>query len=48
MHAAGFDNHQIANYANYKSNKIVATRIAQILQKVKTEFEKITPSGQSQ
>ena len=48
LHAAGFDNHQIENYANYKSNKIVATRLAQILQKVKTEFEKISPSGHSQ
>ena len=48
MYAAGFDNHQIANYANYKSNKIVATRIAQILQKVRTEFEKISHSGHSQ
>ena len=48
LHAAGFDNHQIANYLNYASNKIVATRLAQILQKVKTEFEKISPSGHSQ
>ena len=45
MYAAGFDNHQIANYCGYKSNKIVATRIAQVLQKVKTEFEKISSSG---
>ena len=47
MYAAGFDNHQIANYCGYKSNKIVATRIAQVLQKVKTEFEKISSSGHS-
>ena len=46
--AAGFDNHQIAIYANYKNNKIVATRLAQIAQKVKTEVEKISPSGRSQ
>ena len=48
MHAAGFDNHQIAIYANYKNNKIVATRLAQIAEKVKTEVEKISPSGHSQ
>ena len=47
MHAAGFDNHQIANYLNYGSNKIVATRLAQIAQKVKTEVEKISPSSNS-
>jgi DNA-directed RNA polymerase specialized sigma24 family protein len=47
MHAAGFDNHQIANYLNYGSNKIVATRLAQIAQKVKTEAEKISPSSNS-
>jgi DNA-directed RNA polymerase specialized sigma24 family protein len=40
--AAGFDNHQIAIYAGYKNNKIVATRLAQIAQKVKTEVEKIS------
>jgi DNA-binding NarL/FixJ family response regulator len=45
MHAAGFDNHQIANYLNYGSNKIVATRLAQIKEKVKTEVEKISPSS---
>jgi DNA-directed RNA polymerase specialized sigma24 family protein len=39
MHAAGFDNHQIANYLNFKSNKIVATRLAQISQKVKTKLD---------
>ena len=32
--AAGFDNHQIAMYLNFKTNKIVATRIAQIREKV--------------
>jgi DNA-directed RNA polymerase specialized sigma24 family protein len=46
--AAGFDNHQIAIYANYKNNKIVTTRLAQIAKKVKTEVEKISPSGRSQ
>ena len=34
--AAGFDNHEIADQLDYKNNKIVATRIKQIEQKVKT------------
>ena len=42
--AAGFDNHQIALYLNFKTNKIVATRLGQIQQKVKTKVEKISPS----
>ena len=42
--AAGFDNHQIASYLNFKTNKIVATRLGQIQQKVKTKVEKISPS----
>ena len=42
--AAGFDNHQIAVYAGYKTNKIVATRLAQIAQKVRDEVEKISSS----
>jgi DNA-directed RNA polymerase specialized sigma24 family protein len=33
--AAGFDNHEIANHLGYKTNKIVATRLGQISQKVK-------------
>jgi DNA-binding NarL/FixJ family response regulator len=37
--AAGFDNHQIALYLNFKTNKIVATRLGQIQQKVKTKIE---------
>lgn len=41
--AAGFDNHQIASYLNFKTNKIVATRLGQIQQKVKTKIEKISP-----
>ena len=45
--AAGFDNHQIAIYANYKNNKIVATRLAQIAEKVKIEVEKISASDSS-
>jgi DNA-directed RNA polymerase specialized sigma24 family protein len=42
--AAGFDNHQIALYLNFKTNKIVATRLGQIQQKVKTKVEKISPN----
>lgn len=45
--AAGFDNHQIANYANYKNNKIVATRLAQIAEKVRNSIDKITGSSNS-
>jgi DNA-directed RNA polymerase specialized sigma24 family protein len=45
--AAGFDNHQIAEYAGYKTNKIVATRLAQIALKVRTEVEKISSSNHS-
>jgi len=40
--AAGFDNHQIAIYANYKNNKIVATRLAQIAEKVRKSVEEIS------
>lgn len=35
MAAAGCDNHEIANYLNYRTNKIVATRIQQIREKVR-------------
>jgi DNA-directed RNA polymerase specialized sigma24 family protein len=34
--AAGYDNHAIAMHLGYKNNKIVATRLGQIQQKVKT------------
>ena len=34
--AAGYDNHDIAMHLGYKNNKIVATRLGQIQQKVKT------------
>jgi len=33
MFAAGFDNHQIADYCDYANNKVVATRIAQVMKK---------------
>lgn len=42
MHAAGFDNHQIADYLDYKSNKIVSTRLAQIFSKVKVVFANLS------
>ena len=35
MAAAGYDNHDIAMYLNYRTNKIVATRIQQIREKVR-------------
>ena len=44
LSAAGFDNHQIALYANYKTNKIVATRLAQIAEKVRKSVEKVSSS----
>ncbi len=34
LSAAGYDNHEIATYLNYRTNKIVATRLAQIAKKV--------------
>jgi DNA-directed RNA polymerase specialized sigma24 family protein len=37
--AAGFDNHEIANHLGYKTNKIVATRLGQISQKVKNVID---------
>lgn len=35
MAAAGYDNHDIAMHLNYRTNKIVATRIQQIREKVR-------------
>jgi DNA-binding CsgD family transcriptional regulator len=43
MAAAGYDNHEIANYLAYGSNKIVATRLKQIQLKVRTELERTMP-----
>ena len=34
LSAAGYDNHEIAMYLNYRTNKIVATRLGQIAEKV--------------
>ena len=40
MSAAGFDNHQIAMHLGFRTNKIVATRLSQISQKVKDQLSK--------
>ena len=38
MAAAGYDNHDIAMHLSYRTNKIVATRIQQIREKVRNAF----------
>ena len=48
MFAAGFDNHQIADYGGYASNKVVATRIAQVIKKVQIKFEEVSSTHHSQ
>lgn len=40
LSAAGYDNHEIAMHLNYGSNKIVATRLAQIKVKIHNEIGK--------
>jgi len=35
MAAAGYDNHDIAMHLDYRTNKIVATRLQQIREKVR-------------
>ena len=40
MSAAGYDNHQIAMHLGFRTNKIVATRLGQISQKVKDQLSK--------
>jgi DNA-binding NarL/FixJ family response regulator len=47
LSAAGFDNHQIADYLFYKNNKIVATRLAQIIGKVQKSVAKIQANPSS-
>ena len=42
LSAAGYDNHDIAMYLDYGSNKIVATRIKQIENKVRASIEKLS------
>jgi RNA polymerase sigma factor (sigma-70 family) len=40
LSTAGYDNHEIALYLNYASNKVVATRLAQITEKVRKAVQK--------
>ena len=40
MSAAGYDNHEIAMHLEFRTNKIVATRLGQISQKVKNQLSK--------
>jgi DNA-directed RNA polymerase specialized sigma24 family protein len=40
LSVAGYDNHEIAMHLGYKTNKIVATRLAQISKKVQEALEK--------
>ena len=40
MSAAGYDNHEIAMHLGFRTNKIVATRLGQISQKVRDELSK--------
>jgi DNA-binding CsgD family transcriptional regulator len=42
LSAAGYDNHEIAMYLNYRTNKIVATRLGQIAEKVRNSIEKLS------
>ena len=39
LSAAGYDNHEIASHLGYASNKVVATRLAQISEKVRKAFQ---------
>ena len=39
MSVAGFGNHEIADQLGYRTNKIVATRLAQIVEKVKSKIQ---------
>ena len=41
LSAAGYDNHEIAMYLNYRTNKIVATRLGQIAEKVREKLKDI-------
>lgn len=41
LSTAGYDNHEIAMYLGYRTNKIVATRLGQITQKVKEQIQKV-------
>ena len=41
LSTAGYDNHEIAVHLGYRTNKIVATRLGQITQKVKEQIQKV-------
>jgi DNA-directed RNA polymerase specialized sigma24 family protein len=41
LSAAGYDNHEIALYLDYRTNKIVATRLGQIAEKVREKLKHI-------
>jgi DNA-directed RNA polymerase specialized sigma24 family protein len=41
LSVAGYDNHEIAMHLNYRTNKIVATRLGQIAEKVREKLEEI-------
>ena len=44
LSVAGYDNHEIAMYLDYRTNKIVATRLAQIRSKVLSKVDQLTSS----
>ena len=48
LSAAGYDNHEIAMYLDYRTNKIVATRLGQIAEKVRKSLEGIANPNHSQ
>lgn len=41
LSAAGYDNHDIASHLGYRTNKIVATRLAQIAKKVQKALDSL-------
>jgi DNA-directed RNA polymerase specialized sigma24 family protein len=47
LSAAGYDNHEIAMYLNYRTNKIVATRLGQIAEKVTKAMVNVSSEGRN-
>jgi DNA-directed RNA polymerase specialized sigma24 family protein len=47
LSAAGYDNHDIAMYLNYRTNKIVATRLSQIAETVNKALATVSSEGRS-
>ena len=47
LSAAGYDNHEIAMYLNYRTNKIVATRLGQIAEKVNKALVNVNSESES-